>query len=400
MLYPSLDPNERFRARRAQIRRRKRLRRAAAFGVALAAVIALAAGMTLAGKGGGVEASSASTASPDLAPDAVAAAPAASTRPRPLPIEVRGVHVTGALASLPGKLEEYAGYTKYGLNTIELDIKDEGGIVNFVPSSVPLAQRIGASRPYFKPREAVRLARQRGVYLIGRLVVFQDPVLARARPDLAIRTPDGGVWQTSGGLGWVNPYDRRVWEYAVSIAEAAGRAGFDEIMLDYVRFPSDGDLSRAVYPGRTTQKRKQVIADFVAYASRRLEPLGVRVSTALFGLAATRDMGLGQAPKLIAEHVDSVSPMAYPVLYNGGELGIESPVTEPGETVFRTLADFRRAVASSDAQLVPWIQDWNYSPREVRQQIEAVRLMGAKGYLLWNAAGRYTTSALAAPPTG
>jgi hypothetical protein len=124
------------------------------------------------------------------------------------------------------------------------------------------------------------------------------------------------------------------------------------------------------------------------------------VSTALFGLSATRDMGLGQAPRQISKHVDTVNPMAYPALYGGGELGIESPSSEPGETVFRTLADFRRAVRGSDAQLVPWIQDWNYTPREVRQQVEAVRLMGAKGYLLWNAAGRYTRSALAAPATG
>jgi hypothetical protein len=403
MLYPSMDPNERFRARRAQIRRRKRLRRAALFGVVLSALIALAAGMTLAGKGRGVdvdpvraEPTAEATAEPAVAPPA--AAPAKG--PRPLPVEIRGVHVTGALASLPGKLEEYMGYTKFGLNTIELDVKDEGGVVIFIPSSAPLAQRIGAARSYFKPRHVARLARKADVYLIGRVVVFQDPVLAAARPDLAIRTPGGGIWETSGGLAWVNPYDRRVWEYAVSVAAAAARAGFDEIMLDYVRFPSDGDTSRVVYPGRTSQDRRNVISDFVAYATKRLAPHGVRVSTALFGLSATRDMGLGQAPRQISKHVDTVNPMAYPALYGGGELGIESPSSEPGETVFRTLADFRRAVRGSDAQLVPWIQDWNYTPREVRQQVEAVRLMGAKGYLLWNAAGRYTRSALAAPATG
>ncbi len=404
MLYPSMDPNERFRARRAQIRRRKRLRRAAVFAIVLAAVIALAAGMTLAGKSlsDGKEATAAKSDEPALEVSQAAPpqAPPAGQRPRPLPVEIRGVHVTGALASLPGKMAEYVGYTKLGLNAIQLDVKDEGGIVNFVASSVPLAQRIGASRPHFKPREVVRLARANDVYLIGRIVVFQDPVLARARPDLAIRTSDGGVWQTSGGLQWVNPYDRRVWDYAVSVAEAAARSGFDEIMLDYVRFPSDGDVSRAVYPGQTSQSRTQLITDFTAYAARRLEPLGVRVSTALFGLSATRDMGLGQSPRLISEHVDTINPMAYPALYGGGELGIESPTAEPGETVFRTLDDFRRAIRGSRAQLVPWIQDWNYSPREVRQQVEAARLMGAKGFLLWNAAGRYTTSVLGAPATG
>jgi hypothetical protein len=31
------------------------------------------------------------------------------------------------------------------------------------------------------------------------------------------------------------------------------------------------------------------------------------------------------------------------------------------------------------------------------QQVRAARLQGAKGFLLWNAAGRYTTAALAPP---
>ena len=107
---------------------------------------------------------------------------------------------------------------------------------------------------------------RKGIYLIGRVVVFQDPYLARARPDLAIQRPDGSVWTTSAGLGWVNPYDRRVWDYSVSVAAAAARAGFDEIMLDYVRFPSDGDVGGAVYPGRTSVPKGRLIADFAAYA--------------------------------------------------------------------------------------------------------------------------------------
>jgi hypothetical protein len=393
MLYPSMEPNERFRARREEARRRKRRRRAAAAAAVLLALLALVGGMTLVGKGRDPARAEAS-----LQTSTPSTAVAATVRPRPLPVEIRGVHVTGALASLPGKLEEYVGYTRHGLNTIELDLKDEGGIVNFRSGAIPLAQRIGASRSNFKPATVARLAHGRNVYLIGRVVVFQDPVLAGARPDLAVQTPGGGVWTTRQGLAWVNPYDRRVWEYAVDVAEAAARAGFDEIMFDYVRFPSDGDVSRAVYPGRTSQPRGRVIADFVGYAQRRLAPLGVRVSTAVFGLSATRDMRIGQIPRWISAHVDTISPMAYPVLYGGGELGITRPSAEPGETVFRTLVDFRRAVRGTDVHLVPWIQDWNYTLAEVRQQIEAVRLQGAKGYLLWNAAGRYTTAALAPAP--
>ena len=315
--------------------------------------------------------------------------------PRPLPVEIRGVHVTGALASLPGKFREYIGLKRYGLNTIELDVKDESGEIGFAPSDVPLARTVGATRPFYNPKALVALAHRNGIYMIGRVVCFQDPKLAQVRPDLAIQRPDGSVWTTTAGIGWVNPYDRRVWDYCVSVAEAAAKSGFDQIMFDYVRFPSDGDIANAVYPGKTSVPRGRVIADFVGYAKRRLETHGTRVSTALFGLSATRDLGIGQVPRWISRNVDSVSPMSYPVLYGGGELGLASPSAQPGETVFRTLTDFRRQVKGSRAQLVPWVQDWNYPPQQVLAQIAAARLQGAKGYLLWNASGIYTKVALA-----
>ncbi|MEO5633439.1 putative glycoside hydrolase [Gaiella sp.] len=393
MLYGPMDPNERFRARRDQTRRTKRRRRAAVLALLLVVVIAVAMGARFVGD--------ASTIAPGVRANGAATpavgVPSASARSerRPLPVEIRGVHVTGALASLPGKFREYIGYKRYGLNTIELDVKDEGGEIGFTPADVPLARTSGATRPYYNPKALVGLAHRNGVYMIGRVVCFQDPLLASARPDLAVQRSDGSVWTTSAGLGWVNPYDRRVWDYCASIAEAAAKAGFDQIMFDYVRFPSDGDVGAAVYPGRTSVSKGRVIADFVAYASKRLEPYGTRVSTALFGLAATRDLGIGQVPRWISKSADSVSPMSYPVLYGGGELGLESPSAEPGETVFRTLTDFRRQLKGSEAQLVPWIQDWDYGTEEVLAQIDAARLQGAKGYLLWNASGLYTTAALA-----
>lgn len=394
MLYPSMDPNERFRSRRAQVRRKKRRRRAALFAVLLLCVLALAGGMTLAGKGGSPPAR---VARPQTLVLPVSAP--STARPRPLPVEIRGVHVTGPLASLPGKLQEFVAMKRFGLNTIELDIKDEGGEVGFNPRSVPLVARVGAARSYFEPRQAAQLVHGNGLYLICRVVVFQDPQLARGRPDLAVRRSDGSIWVTDEGLAWVNPYDRRVWDYNVSVAQAGARGGCDEIMFDYVRFPSDGDTNAALYPGKTSVPRGRLIADFVAYARQRLRPLGVRVSAALFGLSATRDLGVGQVPRWISEHVDSVNAMTYPALYNGGELGIASPVAEPGETVFRALSDFRRQLKGRRAQLVPWIQDWSYTPAQVRAQIDAARLQGAKGFILWNATGQYTPSALA-PPEG
>ncbi len=75
---------------------------------------------------------------------------------RPLPVEIRGIHVTGALASLPGKFREYIGYKRYGLNTIELDVKDESGEIGFTPADVPLARSSRCHAAVLQPESARR----------------------------------------------------------------------------------------------------------------------------------------------------------------------------------------------------------------------------------------------------
>jgi hypothetical protein len=305
--------------------------------------------------------------------------------------------VTMSLASLPGKLEQYLALP--GLNTIELDVKDENGRVGFAPRSVPLARAIGASGPFYAPRRVARQVHARGDYLIGRVVAFEDPVLAAKRPDLAVHSADGSIWRNNAGLGWANPYDRRVWRYGVDVAAAAARAGFDEIQFDYVRFPSDGDVSLIRYPGRHRQPMAWTIPAFVQYASRRLHPLGVRVSVDVFGLSAARDLGIGQLPRRVSRYVDAVYPMVYPSHYGSGEYGIHDPEASPGRTVGRSLGDFERALEGRSARLTPWLQDFSlartYSLADVRLQIAAARAHHTAGFLLWNPEGLYSAGALA-----
>jgi hypothetical protein len=393
MLLEPVDPNERFRSRRRQARRRRAIRRvvALAFVVLTAAAVALGASFLHGGKG---EAAGPARGGAEGQPGA-----APKREPRPLPDEIRGVHVTMALASLDGKLAEYLALTANGLNALELDVKDENGEVAFTRPKVSLADKVGAARTYYNPVRAAKAAHARGLYLIGRIVVFEDPILARMRPGLAIRRADGSVWTTSSGLGWANPYDERVWRYNVDVAEAAVEAGFDEIMFDYVRFPTDGDVSNAVFPRRRREARAKTISRFLEYARGRLESRGVRISAAVFGLSATRDMGIGQKPRQFALHLDSIYPMVYPSHYGSGQYGLLDPNAVPGITVARSLRDFRRALRGRTTLLVPWLQDFSlgreYTIADVQAQIQSARDLGSKGFLLWNPAGVYNATALA-----
>ena len=395
MLLEPVDPNERFRDRRRQARRRRTVRRTVVLGVVALAAAGTTVGARflterdahVAGTGGGQ-------------PATAAAAPVEpKPEPRPYPDEIRGVHVTMALASIPGKIDQYLSLTKHGLNTLELDIKDENGEVGFRKPKVPLAREVGAAKDYYDPAEVAEKAHAAGVYLIGRIVCFEDPILSQNAPRYAIRTTSGGVWTTAAGLGWVNQYDKRVWDYNIALGKAAAKAGFDEIQFDYVRFPTDGDLSSAVFHGKTDQTKTQVITSFAKYAGEQLKPLGVRVSADVFGLSATRNMGVGQRPQKLGAYLDTIYPMVYPSHFGPGEYNLPDPNAQPGRTVGLALRDFDRQLTGLDTRLVPWLQDFSlgrtYTLPDAQDQIEAARDSGAEGFLLWNAAGLYSRAALA-----
>jgi hypothetical protein len=380
----NFDPNQRFRDRRQAARRRKRIRRTAG-GIALL----LAAAALAVGAARGLDSSGPEAAEP-------AAKKAPKRQPHragpPVPDEMRGVHVTMALASIPGKIEQYAATP--GLNTVQLDVKDENGEVGFYRLAPTLARRVGAAKRYYDPKKATALLHRRGIYVVGRVVCFEDPILSERRPDLAIRTTGGAVWRNHAGLGWTNPYDKRVWDYNLAIAKAAVRAGFDEVQFDYVRFPSDGPIESAVFRGKRREAMSATIARFVHYAANRIRPLGARVSVDVFGLSATRNLGIGQSPRRLARIVDAIYPMVYPSHYGSGELGLSDPSAVPGRTVGRSLRDFRRQMRGGRAKLIPWLEDFTIggttTVAKVQQQIRAARRWKTAGFLLWNPLGVYT----------
>jgi hypothetical protein len=392
-LFESFEPNERFRQRRAQARRRRQYRRRAAAGVLallLVAVGAMAIGATVIQR--------------DSSESPTKAAPKNETKKKAVqrqavPQEIRGVHVTPALASDSTKIDEYLAIP--GLNTLQVDIKDENGEVGFLMPNTTLARKVGAAKGYYKAGQIAGRTRAAGVYLIGRVVTFEDPILSQKRPDMAIRRRDGSVWTNSAGLGWTNPFDKRVWDYNIEIAKAAAVRGFDEIQFDYVRFPSDGDVENTVYRGKVKEDMGWTIARFVQYAAKQLKPLGVRVSVDTFGLAATHDLGIGQVPRRLARFVDAIYPMVYPSHYNSGEFNLPDPSGSPGTTVAASLRDYRRQIRGTKAQLIPWLEDFSLgrtrTADEVRAQIEAARSYRTGGFLLWNPSGVYTQEVLRRP---
>jgi hypothetical protein len=389
-----VDPNAASKRRRLDARKRRRNRRLVASGVLLLLIVGGVLGAVIAINlhGHDTVRAAAVIQQSQQKPQVL--------QPRPLPNEVRGAHVTLALAGIPQRLDQYIAMKRYGLNALEIDVKDENGDIGF-PVNVQLARSIGSAKRYYNAQRTVARVHAAGLYLIGRIVTFEDPQLSANAPWSAIRRADGSRWLTNAGLGWTNPYDRRVWTYNVDIAKAAARYGFDEIQFDYVRFPSDGDTTQIRYPGRHAQPMGWTIPLFLKYARSQLEPLGVRISADVFGLSATRNLGIAQFPRRMAPFVDALYPMVYPSHYVSGEFGIVDPDSRPGTTVAYSLRDFRTKLRDRKAKLIPWLQDFSlgqtYSLADVQDQIQSARLEHTKGFMLWNAAGLYTARAFATP---
>ncbi len=320
------------------------------------------------------------------------------------PLVVRAIYINAVVASRPEALEERLQLVdRTELNAVVVDLKDSTGHV-YYDTSVALAHEIGAVRPVLRPAELVQRLKARGIYTIARIVVFEDPILAEARPEWAIKDrTTGQAWRTWNGVAWVNAYRPEVWDYNIALAREAASFGFDEIQLDYIRFPTDGPLQKADYGvPHTADNRTAAIAEFLKRVHEALLPTRASLGADIFGLTVWElsDSGIGQHLETIVQQVDYVCPMLYPSHFWADSLGFEIPNDHPYEVMLWSLENGLSRVPEARKKFRPWLQDFSYGPgkpygaEEVRAQIKAVYDAGLDSWMLWNADNVYHGEAL------
>lgn len=316
---------------------------------------------------------------------------------------VRAIYSTAHYAAsdeLWGSLLDIADTTE--VNAMVLDLKDSTGSV-FYDTQVPMAAEIGAKAPLYDIEARLAELEDHGIYSIARIVVFEDPILAGARNDLAIHdVTTGGLWTTWNGLAWVNAYKPEVWQYNIDLAREAAELGFDEIQLDYIRFPSDGLLENADYgPENADKTRVEAITGFLTEMQAALKPTGSLLAVDIFGIALLEDddAGIGQNYASIAPLVDVVCPMIYPSHFYPGEMGFDIPNNHPYEVILQSLQRGENLVPEARDKLRPWLQDFSYGegieygPTELAAQIQATEDFGTAGWMIWAPDNEYSVGA-------
>jgi hypothetical protein len=352
---------------------------------------------------------------PSSSPVASATAPASasaappSSGPRPkLPI-TRAVHITGAGWDYKPKHDAVMALLKdHRINAIEVDIKDESGIVNYA-SSVPLATTIGAVEKQYDVKSMIAEIHAAGGRVIGRLVAFNDPKLAKwawlnGHHDEVLQTSARQPWKGSyGPYAFTNFANSDVQKYNIDLAVEAAKNGFDDVLYDYVRRP-DGKISEMYIPDLTGTP-EQGVASFVANTRKAFTQAGVstNLGACVFGISATRPKEIAQDITLMAPSLDYVAPMVYPSHWGSDEYGLKTPVEHPYDIVQRSLKDFQKDVKGTNAQVVPWLQAFSlgshpYGTPEVLAQEKGAADDGLDGFLLWNAGADYRAADL--PPMG
>lgn len=305
----------------------------------------------------------------------------------------RGLYFNGPMMKRLGVKGIIRTVKGANLDAVVLDIKDGEGRVTY---DTKIEAIVPQKRVFVKDFAAfVAELKAAGIYAIARVVCFSDPNLPRADHSRAVldNRPSraGRIWADTGHRNtWLDPYNERNHELIASIARDVESFGFDEIQLDYVRFPVDEATVFAQFPAQVDKPRREVILSML----RRVDAaISIPINTDVFGLTALRvgdPAGLGQSLEDWVPHVEVFSPMLY---VNGMKTWVSGGANRAERLVFAAISKLRERLGHGPV-LRPFLQAFAngadyYTPAFIAEQIRGARNAGSDGFLFWHPGSNY-----------
>ena len=302
--------------------------------------------------------------------------------------DARAMYLNCAAAASPDNYIDLIGKTD--CNAVVVDIKD--GVLAWPAETAkewsPKSYKT-AYTTYKNYKKGIDKLKETGVYMIGRIVVFNDPVYAKDHPEDCIKY--------AGRSTWPSVYSRDVWEYNVRLAqEAVKEFGFNEIQFDYVRFPENSyEMSKsgkAKFRNTYDEEKGQAVQNFCFYAADQIHEAGAYISIDVFGESAYGYMtAYGQYWPGISNIVDAISAMPY-TDHMGGEEAWKNPYQTM--KAWGKKAKKRQDYLENPAAARTWITGYNtpywaptenYGEKEMKAQIKGLKDAGLEGgFIPWN----------------
>ena len=215
-------------------------------------------------------------------------------------------------AGVIGSIDSYLKIAKEsGVNAIVVDIKD-GALAyssDVAKELSPTAYNtaINDNDVY---KAAIDKIKDAGIYVIGRIVVFNDTHYGKDHPEDCISS-------SASNRLWPSAYSRGAWYYNVELAkEAVLKMGFNEIQFDYVRFPEDAyNMSisgNSDFKNKYDEEKAEAVQNFLFYATDQIHKVGAYLSVDVFGECSGEYVtAYGQYWPAISNVVDAISSMPY-----------------------------------------------------------------------------------------
>ena len=302
---------------------------------------------------------------------------------------IKGIYLNGYYFNREQKLSSIENISvSTDVNTIVLDVKTDNGHLLY-ESTLPQVGYLNNIRVKYDASSLLEFKERNDIYLIGRVVAFQDPVFAKKTPDAAIIDVSTGLPYSQNEQYFLDPSDPKSRQYVLDVALEACNLGFDEIQFDYIRYP-DTSYKGLVYDEESSfETRTKNINSFLSNAKDLLHENGCLVSADIFGyvLNARNDNGIGQYLETIIDTVDFISPMIYPSHYSKGSFGYLNPNDHPYEVITAALQlGLNRGIDPN--KLRPFLQAFWHTSEDVQYNIKAAEDKQLD-WILWNTISSY-----------
>lgn len=310
----------------------------------------------------------------------------------PLLENARAMYIT-AYAATPDSIDTYIDLAlSSGANAMVVNIKD--GTLSYESEVAKELSPTSYEYSYMTVEDyasSIQKIKDAGLYVIGRIVAFNDNLYAADHPTECIESDVEDFL-------WPSAYSRDCWYYNVALAQEAVKLfGFEEIQFDYVRFPETAyymsDTGNTDFKNTYGEDKGEAIQNFCFYATDQLHKAGAYISIDVFGeCVGAYVTAYGQYWPAISNIVDAISGMPYT-----DHFGETDTWTYPYTTIYEWAgtAAVRQTEIRTPAVARTWITGYNtpywsgevnYGSKELIDQAQALYDSGLTGgFIPWNA---------------
>ncbi|MBE6904564.1 MAG: hypothetical protein E7480_08165 [Ruminococcaceae bacterium] len=298
------------------------------------------------------------------------------------------------------------------INCVVIDLKAEDGVLRYQSSIQAVINSGMQNQATVDMQTLCKKFNEAGVHVIGRVVCFKDNLMPRTDVgrEMSVKASDGSRrWDM---YSWLNAYNSVACQYLYDIIKEACSLGFDEILLDEVKFPDSQFLAPLLYYGdaSTLPSKNQALTDFINASCDIVHNASLKISLNVPVNAAYADIGneiSGQSFDYSQLKIDYLCPnfrTDYLSQLSDYSVVSQEIVINAEKNIADALKAFGKATSDKVSQqnskiiLRPWLRDYNsntasYTHEQIQQQISALKETGYKNMVFFNTEGIYNQTA-------